>query len=151
MIYLYVVTNCQSCKKAMKWFDDEKIEYKLINLLDGSLSKEDIFRMLINSENGFDDIISKRSVAYQQAKINFDEIKTSELISFIINNPTVLRRPIIVSKDILQVGYNADQIRAFIPKERRKLDFHGKECLLDPSKCGFIDSTNKTFDAIKKS
>ena len=151
MVYLYVVTNCQSCKKAIKWFDDENIEYEMINILDGSLNREDIFRMLINSENGFDDILSKRSIAYRESKINFDEIKTSELINFIIQNPTVLRRPIIVSKDILQVGYNADQIRAFIPKERRRLDFHGKECFIDPKKCGYLSSTNKTFDTIKKS
>ncbi len=47
-------------------------------------------------------------------------MKFSELASFIIDNPTILKRPIIINDQIMQTGYNEDEIRAFIPREFRK-------------------------------
>ena len=119
MIYLYISPSCQSCRKTIKWFDDQKIPYKKINILKDKLTKEDIFRMLKNTENGFDDIISRRSKPFMENNLDMDNMKTSELIDFIIQNPTILKRPIIVSNDIVEVGYNADDIRAFIPPYMR--------------------------------
>ena len=95
MIYLYISPSCQSCRKTVKWFNDENIPYETINILKDKLTKEDVFRMLKNSLNGFDDIISKRSKPFVENNLEIEEMKTSELIDFIINNPTVLKRPII--------------------------------------------------------
>jgi len=122
MIYLYISPSCQSCRKTIEWFNKEQIEYTLINIMKDKLTKDDIFRMLKNTMNGFEDIISKRSIPFLELNKNMEDMKTSELIDFIIKNPTVLKRPIIVANSIMEVGYNADDIRAFIPPEKRNLD-----------------------------
>ena len=130
MIYLYISPSCQSCRKTIKWFQDENIPYETINILRDRLTKEDIFRMLKNSLNGFDDIISKRSKPFIENNLDIEEMKTSELINFIINNPTVLKRPIIVANNLLEVGYNSDDITLFLPKELREcsLCFEDEDC-----------------------
>ena len=38
------------------------------------------------------------------------------------NNPGLLRRPIILDDKRLQVGYNEDEIRRFLPRSVRKLE-----------------------------
>jgi regulatory protein spx len=106
----------------------------MINIISQPLTKEDIFRMLKNTENGFEDIISERSKPFQENNLDMDNMKTSELVDFIIKNPTVLKRPIIVSNDIVEIGYNADDIRAFIPPHMRTFN--------DMISCGDCD-TNK--------
>lgn len=45
----------------------------------------------------------------------------SELKDFIIENPSVLKRPIIVDESRLQVGYNEEEIRIFIPRRLREM------------------------------
>lgn len=45
----------------------------------------------------------------------------NELIHFIQKNPSILKRPIMIDERRFQVGYNAEEIRAFIPRELRKL------------------------------
>ena len=50
------------------------------------------------------DIISERSKIVQQNHINFDEMKISELLEFIKENPSVLKRPIIVDTSKLYKG-----------------------------------------------
>lgn len=119
MIYLYISPSCQSCRKALKWFQDNDIEHVVINILQDKLTSEDIFRMLKNSFNGFDDIISKRSKPYLESNLDIDNMRTSELVNFIIKNPTILRRPIIVAPSNMEVGYNPDDIDAFLPREKR--------------------------------
>ena len=48
-------------------------------------------------------------------------MKTSELEQLIIENPSILRRPIIIDDNKIQIGYNDDDIRVFIPRELRNL------------------------------
>lgn len=75
--------------------------------------------MMIKSENGTSDIISTRSKVILDNKIDLDSLKVSELISFILANPSVLRRPIIVDDRRLVVGYNEDDITVFLPRAKK--------------------------------
>ena len=53
--------------------------------------------MLANSENGFDDIISTRSKVFKEKQLEPDTMTIQELVDFIIENPSVLKRPIIIN------------------------------------------------------
>lgn len=152
MVYLYVSASCQSCRKTIRWFEEQEIEFKTINILREKLTKEDVFRMLKNSLNGFDDIISKRSKPFLESNIDLNELKISELIHFIINNPTVLKRPIIVANNLLEVGYNPDDIRAFIPPEKRIFNRTGcSDCTTkDPKTCEYHDDSIMLIDEIRR-
>ena len=123
MIQIYTTPSCASCRKAKKWFDQYKIPYSEKNIFSIKLSKDDIFRMLANSENGFDDIISTRSKVFKEKKLDPDSMNTKSLVEFIIENPSVLKRPIIINENELQGGYNNEDITIFLPKELRN-----KEC-----------------------
>ena len=119
MIQIYTTPSCASCRKAKKWFDQYNIPYSEKNIFSIKLSREDIYKMLANSENGFDDIISTRSKVFKEKKLNPDAMTSQELIDFIIENPSVLKRPIIINENELQVGYNNEDITIFLPKELR--------------------------------
>lgn len=120
MITLYTSSSCSSCRKAKKWLDNNNIPYREKNIIGIKLTRNDIINMLKYSENGFEDIISTRSKIFKESQIEPDNMKFSELASFIIDNPTILKRPIIINDQIMQTGYNEDEIRAFIPREFRK-------------------------------
>jgi regulatory protein spx len=119
MIQIYTTPSCASCRKAKKWFDQYKIPYSEKNIFSIKLSKEDIFKMLANSENGSDDIISTRSKVFKEKQLEPDNMTIQELVDFIIENPSVLKRPIIINENELQVGYNNEDITIFLPKELR--------------------------------
>lgn len=123
MIQIYTTPSCASCRKAKKWFDQYKIPYSEKNIFSIKLSEDDIYRMLANSENGFEDIISTRSKVFKEKQLEPDSMSIKELVAFIIDNPSVLKRPIIINENELQVGYNNEDITIFLPKELRN-----KEC-----------------------
>lgn len=121
MIQIYTTPSCSSCRKAKKWFDDHRIEYREKNIFNIKLTRDDILLMLKNTEEGFDDIISTRSKVFQERNLNIEDMGMNELTNFIIDNPSVLRRPIIIEDTKMQVGYNDDEIRTFIPKRLREI------------------------------
>ena len=122
MIQIYTTPSCASCRKAKKWFDQYKIPYSEKNIFSIKLSKDDIFKMLANSENGFEDIISTRSKIFKEKKLDPDSMSVKELVEFIIEYPSVLKRPIIINENELQVGYNNEDITIFLPKELRNIE-----------------------------
>ncbi|MFA6800925.1 MAG: Spx/MgsR family RNA polymerase-binding regulatory protein [Acholeplasmataceae bacterium] len=121
MITIYTTPSCSSCRKAKKWLDDHKIHYEEKNLFNQRITEEDIDHMLEFAENGFEDIISTRSKIFKEQDLDIDDMRISELKAFILDHPSVLKRPIIIDGDKLQVGYNDEEIRVFIPRRLREL------------------------------
>lgn len=119
MIKVYTTPSCSSCRKAKKFFDEENIPYLEKNIFVSELNDKELRDILVKSENGTDDIISKRSKVITEGKVDVDSMTINELIAFIRKNPSVLKRPIMVDDRKIQVGYNEEEIRVFIPHEQR--------------------------------
>ncbi|MCK9199190.1 MAG: Spx/MgsR family RNA polymerase-binding regulatory protein [Bacilli bacterium] len=130
MLKVYTSPSCSSCRKVKEWLKNKNIEYIEKNIMSSILNEKELKEILAKSENGTDDIISKRSKIIKESKVDVDKMKVPELISFIRANPTILKRPIIVNDRMIQVGYNSEEIRVFIPHELRNLinDECGPKC-----------------------
>ena len=66
-------------------------------------------------------ITKSKSKIIKENQIDVDDMTTNELIEFIQNNPSVLKRPIIMDEKRFQVGFNIEEMRAFIPRDLRRL------------------------------
>ena len=98
MIVVYTSPGCASCRKVKQWLKDRNLPFIEKNIFKTLLNDNEIKHLLMRSENGTDDIISKRSKIIQGSNIDIDAMKTDELIHFIKNNPSVLKRPIILNE-----------------------------------------------------
>ena len=115
MIRIYTSPSCSSCRKVKKWFQEQKIPFVEKNIFAATLNEKELKEILMKSENGTEDIISPRSKIVKESGLDFENMTIKELIEFIRNNPSVLKRPIMVDDNKIQVGYNPDEIRTFIP------------------------------------
>lgn len=113
MIKIYLSASCASCRKVKAWFKNENIPFEEINLNKHKITQEELKEMLNKSLNGTEDIISTRAKVFKDHDIDIDSMSLSELLDFVVKNPTVLKRPIIVDDHKIQVGYNADEIEIF--------------------------------------
>lgn len=136
MIKLYTAPSCLSCRKVKKYFKDNNIKFVEKNIMSTKLQREDIYRMLLSSENGFDDIISTRSKIIKENNIDINSMNLNQLMDFIIANPTILKRPIIVSDMELQAGYNEDDITLFLPPELRQCS----NCFPENDNCEYANN-----------
>lgn len=119
MIIFYTSPGCASCRKAKKWLQDNRIDFVEKNIFSNLLSESEIKYLLSRCENGTEDIISTRSKAYDRVKECIDTFSITQLTRFIQRNPSILKRPILLSEKSMVVGYDDDEITAMIPVERR--------------------------------
>ena len=57
---------------------------------------------------------------FKKLNIDVESISVSELLHLIEQYPSLLRRPIIIDAKRMQIGFNEDEIRAFLPRSYRK-------------------------------
>ena len=120
MIKVYTVMACSSCKKAKEWLTNHELEFEEINLITDKIDPEDFLKIFSLTENGTEEIISTRSRAYKRLSLDFERLH--ELVKIIEENRTLLRRPLILDDKRLQVGYNEDDIRKFLPRSVRRVE-----------------------------
>jgi regulatory protein spx len=115
--------GCKSTKKTRQWMIKNKVPFVERNIKEEPLTVlelQDILRMTLD---GTDDIIAKKSAPYKAMNLDFDEITLLELLEIVHQQPRLLKSPLIVEGKKLQVGYNEEEIRQFLPRKLRKFQW----------------------------
>ena len=131
MVTLYTSPSCTSCRKARAWLEEHNIPFEERNIFSNPLNVDEIKQILQMTEDGTEEIISKRSKIFQDLDIDLDELPLQKLYTLIQKNPGLLRRPIMMDSKRLQVGYNEDEIRRFLPRDVRPLELQRAQALVD--------------------
>jgi regulatory protein spx len=123
MVTLYTTPSCTSCRKAKAWLEEHQIDYIERNILANPLTVDEIKSILRLTEEGTNEIISAKSKTYQELNVDIESLPLNELYQLIIKHPLMLRRPIIQDEKRLQVGYNDEEIRSFLPRRLRTFSY----------------------------
>ena len=119
MVVLYTTASCSSCRKAKAWLEENQIDYTEKNIVSNSMTVDELKSILRLTEEGATEIISTRSKTFQDLNINIDELSLNEFYTLIIEHPLMLRRPIMLDEKRLQIGFNDEEIRKFLPRSVR--------------------------------
>lgn len=123
MITIYTSHNSNSSRKAKAWLRKYQLHFIEQNVFTAPLSYTAFKEIMARTENGTTDIISTRSKAYRQLKpLLDDDLSLRQLYDLIRDYPGLLRRPLIIDERRLQIGYNVDDIRQFLPRKIRRLE-----------------------------
>ena len=135
MIVIYTSPGCASCRKVKAYMKDNNLKYIEKNIFKTLLDEKEIKYLISRTDNGTEDLISKRSRIIQENNYSIDDMSVNELCKFIVENPSVLKRPIIIDNKNLLVGFDEEEIEVF-----KKLKQIGK---CDPNcshykNCGYL-------------
>ncbi|MFC6206166.1 transcriptional regulator SpxA [Levilactobacillus tongjiangensis] len=133
-VTLYTSPSCTSCRKARLWFEEHGIAYREQNIFSEPLTIDQIKSILRLTEDGTEEIVSTRSKAYQELTVDLDDLPLRELYDLIQKNPGILRRPIMVDDKRLQVGFNEEEIRRFLPRQVRAMELERAQRLVNGSR-----------------
>jgi regulatory protein spx len=121
MIKVYYKKSCGSSRRALSWFKKYNIEIQEQRI--SEIKKEDLFQLLQQSSEGLKEIVKNPLMSCKEVKkaLHYIEhLSLNEALDFLILNPNVLQTPIIMEGSNYFIGYNADEIRVFLPKEYRR-------------------------------
>ncbi|GEK88337.1 regulatory protein spx [Alkalibacterium putridalgicola] len=122
MITLYVSPSCTSCRKAKAWLEEQELPFNEKNIFHEPLTKQEIKQILSLTEEGTSELISYRSQAYMSLTLDIEDLSMNELLELFTEQPSLIRRPIIMDDRRLQIGYNEEEIRCFLPRKVREIE-----------------------------
>lgn len=121
MIEVYYLSNTSSAGTAVKWLENHKLEF-----IEKKITKKnplkigDLKKMLTHAGNGFDDLVNSRIKKFKDLELNENECSTEYLMDLLINNPSLIKLPIIIDEKKLVIGFSEREIRCFLSKEYRR-------------------------------
>lgn len=113
MITLYGIKNCDTVKKARRALEAQHTEYAFHDFRADGLVKADITRWLKNTD--WETLLNQRSTSWR--KLSDDQksnINESKAIALMLENPTLIKRPILESSADILVGFKEGNYKNII-------------------------------------
>jgi regulatory protein spx len=124
MINLYMTPNYRASDKAKIWLKNQGLVFKEFNILKQTTNLHKVlFEILPLLEGDAYDIISTRGKDYKVLEKKLGDLSLSQLIDYLVSKPKLLKQPILYDGKRVQIGFNPDDIRIFIPQQNRQLKF----------------------------
>ncbi|RUM85058.1 MAG: arsenate reductase [Candidatus Thioglobus sp.] len=101
MIKMYGIKNCDTIKKAQKFLEAQGVEFEFIDFRQNPIDEQTLKGFV--DALGWDKVINKRSTTYR----NFtDAEKQNITLALTLKNPTLIKRPVLVTGNVINVGFN---------------------------------------------
>ena len=95
-------------KKALKWLDEHDVEYRFHDYKKGGFDKDVTLEAI--EQHGWDQVLNKRGTTWRQlddvVKENMD---AAGALLTAFQNPSIIKRPLIVNGNNVILGFDADQ------------------------------------------
>jgi len=104
---IYGISNCDTVKKAKNWLDKHNIDYQFHDFRQQGLDKKIIDGWL--KTVAWDKILNKRSTSWRNLDPSIQQtINKSNVVDLLIENPTLIKRPVMDVNDTITIGFNSD-------------------------------------------
>ncbi|OIU71017.1 Spx/MgsR family RNA polymerase-binding regulatory protein [Rossellomorea aquimaris] len=113
----FTYPSCTSCRKAKKWLNANSIDFDERHLFRDTPTRDELVHLLSLTTEGLDEILATRSQTFKQLGTDVNDLPLSKVIDLIIQEPKLLRRPLLTDGKKLVVGYNPDGLKSFSGKK----------------------------------
>lgn len=103
MITVYGIKQCDTCRKALKWLTEQGIEHGFHDFRVDGLSP-DLVAKWLGSEFAAT-LVNRRSTTWRQLTESEREASGAALVQLLLDNPTLIKRPVFVDREIVAVGF----------------------------------------------
>ena len=104
---LYGIPNCDTVRKARKWLTDNGIDHQFIDVRENTPSKSQIAHWVMSL--GAAKMVNKRSTTWKNlSDADRNEAENGDTAAVLLANPTLIKRPVLEYRDVLDVGFSVD-------------------------------------------
>ncbi len=107
MTKIYGIKNCDTVKKARTWLETNSVDFEFHDFRTDGLSEDKVKSWLEHIE--WDKLLNKRSTSYRQLEDQVKEtLNADTVVSVLVEQPTLIKRPVLETEDTVMVGFKAD-------------------------------------------
>ena len=103
---LYCYPRCTTCKKAVKWLEENGIDYEYKHIVEETPSKEDIKKYYKESGLPLKRFFNTSGNVYKELNLKekLAEMSEDEQFELLASNGMVFHRPLLAGKELVLVG-----------------------------------------------
>lgn len=113
MIRVYGLKNCDTCRNALKWLDENRLEHTFGDFRKDGLKAADLHRWI--KAAGWETLLNKRSTTWrglaEEDKQSLDEAAAATLMAA---HPALIKRPVFEFSGKVVVGFGDEQQGALL-------------------------------------
>ena len=107
MTTLYGIKNCDTIKKARRWLQENDIEYRFHDVRTDGISRAEIQAWLKTID--WETLLNRRGSSWRNLPESVrDNISKSSAIDIMLENPAIIKRPVLAHNNKLYLGFSTD-------------------------------------------
>ena len=110
---IYYYPSCSTCKKALKWLDNNEIAYEKKHIVDAKLTTKEIEDIFKKSGLPIQNLFNTSGRVYKELNLK-DKLKDmteKEKLELLASDGMLLKRPILVNRTFALIGFKEDEYK----------------------------------------
>ena len=115
MLTVFGIRSCDTCRKARKYFAENDIEFTFHDVRDDGLDIQMLERWA--SRIDWTKLLNKQSLTWRKIpEVDRNDMSESKAFALMIENPTLVKRPVLESDKFIAVGYSEARFGEFLKR-----------------------------------
>lgn len=111
---MYGIKNCDTIKKAKKWLNEHDVQFTFHDYRKDGLSEE--LLSSLESSLGWESLLNKRGTTWRKLPEEIkDSINRESAIAIMLENPAIIKRPILNTGKSLELGFSDATYQQLFP------------------------------------
>lgn len=112
MLSVFGIKSCDTCRKACNYFKQNDIEFSFHDVRDDGLDIQMLERWATRID--WQKLLNKQSLTWRKIpEVDRGNTTKAHAFALMIENPTLLKRPVLESENVLAVGFSEDRFSEF--------------------------------------
>ena len=112
MLDVYGIKNCSTVKKALDWLDNHDVDYTFHDYKKSGVD-EAVLRQAI-ALHGWENVINRKGMTWRNLSADVKEtMDKTNAITVALENPSIIKRPMLVKRDTILLGFDPEQFSKF--------------------------------------
>jgi arsenate reductase len=113
MLTVFGIKSCDTCRRARKFLTEHNIEFQFHDLRDDGLDIQMLERW--TQRIGWARLLNKQSLTWRKIpEVDRNDMTHDKALAAMIDNPTLVKRPVLESNKFIAVGFSEKRFGDFI-------------------------------------
>ena len=113
MLRVFGIKSCDTCRRAKKYFTEQNIDFRFHDVREDGLDIQMLERWAARID--WQKLLNKQSLTWRKIpEVDRNAMTHDKALAAMIDNPTLVKRPVLESKKFIAVGFSEKRFGDFI-------------------------------------
>ncbi len=118
MVKVYCYSKCSTCKKALKWLDDNKIKHEVIDIKENHPDEQTLRELHKKSGLPLKRFFNTSGMIYRDMELSkkLPDMTEDEMYKLLATDGMLVKRPLLITDAAVTTGFKEDIWKSLLSK-----------------------------------